>query len=125
MNVITNPETGQRELITTGILEEILDKQLNLKTDKATPYKLGLVKITYPDNTSETVTASIWNASIDAHPDKFTEGSKVGLAVTMEGEYAGNAKIQLPGSRVNINKFKGLLDMSDAVPAGKAVAQTT
>jgi hypothetical protein len=105
MNVVFNKEANQWEAKETGLLLEILAPERMNVNNKG--YRLALVELTYPDNTKETVTGSIWSASLEAHPDKFIAGSKVGLAINIDrnSEYQGNIKIELPGGRADVSRL--------------------
>lgn len=115
MNVVFNKEANQWEAKTTGLLTEILATERMNSNNKG--YRLGLVELTYPDNTKETVTGSIWSASLEAHPDKFIAGSKVGLAINIDpnSEYQGNIKIELPGGRADVAKLTAGLQLPEAM----------
>ena len=109
MNIVFNDEAQQWELKTQGVLREILaDPEDGVRENSnGNAYKLGLVDVTYPDNSTEVITASIWGASLDAHPDKFQPNAKVGLAINVDpnSEYRGNAKIELPGGKVDTTRM--------------------
>ena len=76
--------------------------------DKATPYGIATALVTYPDDSTEEVQALMWGGSIDT--GLFEEGQDIVLRTQLEGEYAGNSVVQLPGStKVDITKFAGLM----------------
>lgn len=123
MNVLFNAEAKQWELKTQGKLTEILEKDYTNTND--TPYKLGLVELKYPDGSEETVTGSLWGASLEAHPDKFKVGDMVGLAINVDpnSEYQGNCKIELPGGRVDTARLMKGIRLPEGFGSAKGVAK--
>jgi len=95
----------------TGILEGFIPAKLvalpekfNLKNSKNTMYGIATVEIKYDDNTTDTVNAVIYEKSSET--GLFKVGQPVELRVQLEGEYAGNSVVQLPGiKKVDITKL--------------------
>lgn len=95
---------GNLTVLLPATLVKIPQATRTLDNDKATPYGLATALITYPDETTEEVQAIMWGASIDT--GLFEEGANIVLRTQVEGEYAGNAVVQLPAAKkVDLTKF--------------------
>lgn len=111
MKKVMNEVTGINELIISAVINSISETTKNTKNEKATPYRLGTATVTYPDESEGIVGALLWEGSLDANPDSFKVGQRIDLRVQLEGEYAGNAVMSLPGmERVDITKFSAFLE---------------
>jgi len=100
--IVLNEVTGQREMHLEGKLTKISNKVL--ENSNGTEYRIGDVDIVYPDGNKDTVSASIWEKNIES--GLFQADMRVNLAVQLEGEYSGFAKVELAGGkRVDITKF--------------------
>jgi hypothetical protein len=102
-----NKETGLLEVHVPAVVKEIKDEVYNLNNEKLTPYKLGTSQIKYPDGGTEDVLTRFYTKSIAAHPDTFKAGSSINLVIQTEGDYAGRAVAQLPGTTVDISRLLG------------------
>lgn len=104
---------GMLSVLIPATLVKIPAATRTLDNEKATPYGLATCHIEYPDNTTDEVQAIMWGASIET--GLFQEGTTIVLRTQLEGEYAGNAVVQLPAAKkVDIGKF-------NFVVAGKKV----
>ncbi len=111
MKKVLNEVTGVNELIISAVIASIGATVKHTNNDKATPYRLGTATVTYPDESTGVVGALVWDNSIEANPDSFEVGQRIDLRVQLEGEYAGNAVMALPGmERVDIAKFSAFLE---------------
>lgn len=95
----------------TGIMEAFIPATIHavgkptLTNTNGTNYGLASCDVEYPDGSSERVNAVIWENSYDT--GLFNDGDSVLLRTQIEGEYAGNAVVQLPGAvRVDVSKFE-------------------
>ena len=102
-----NKETGMLEIHIPAQITEIRNEVLTLNNHKETPYRLGTSQIVYPDGGIGDVLTRFYNKSIMAHPDVFKAGERISLAIQAEGDYAGRAVAQLPGSTVDIARLLG------------------
>lgn len=102
-----NKETGLLEVHVPAVVMEIREETYNLNNEKLTPYKLGTSQIKYPDGGTEDILTRFYNKSIEAHPSTFKEGGMINLAIQTEGEYAGRAVAQLPGTTVDLERLLG------------------
>ena len=102
-----NKETGLLEVHVPALVKQIKDEVYNLNNEKMTPYKLGISQIKYPDGGTEDVLTRFYTNSIDAHPDTFKAGSSINLVIQTEGEYAGRAVAELPGTTVDLERLLG------------------
>lgn len=95
----------------TGILEGFvpakliaMPKQFTLKNSKNTMYGIATVEVTYEDGSTDTANAVMYENS--SNTGLFKEGIPVELRVQLEGEYAGNSVVQLPGlKKVDLAKL--------------------
>lgn len=118
-----NPVTGLQELHMPAKLTRISADIRNLKTEKATGYRLCDVEVTYDDGTKDTVNASVWEKSIEKN--LFKEGQDIALVIQVEGEYEGFAKVQLqPAKQVDTAKLSERIAKAKAVFEAKANAST-
>lgn len=102
MTIVKNAETGIREMLLDGILIDIPNP--TLENVNGTKYSLPKVRVTYPDGSEETVNGAMYENSINT--GLFAVGEKVQLRVQIEGDYAGNAVVQLPSAtKVDLAKF--------------------
>ena len=90
-----------------GKLVSLDEKVLTLDNDKKTPYRLGRTEMTYPDGGKEEILTRVYAKSIEAHPDTFKVGQKIGLEIQAEGEYLGRAVAKLAGNNVNMARLLG------------------
>jgi Na+-translocating ferredoxin:NAD+ oxidoreductase RnfG subunit len=103
MRTELNEVTGIKEGFINGVLE-VLPTEFKQENSKGTKYAIANVKISYPDNTSDVVSAIIYEKS--ANTGLFTSGGQVEIRVQLEGDYAGNAVVQLASAkRVDLTKF--------------------
>lgn len=106
-----NEVTGINELIISAVIKSISENVRNTNNEKATPYRLGTAEVEYPDETTGIVGALLWDASLEANPDSFKVGQRIDLRVQLEGDYAGNAVMSLPGmEKVDVTKFASFLN---------------
>lgn len=91
-----------------------------LENSNNTQYTLATCHVAYPDDTEEQVNAVVWRNSLEK--GLFSVGDEVLLRTQLEGDYAGNSVVQLPGARrvdvaklgVDIEKFAGKEVAADA-----------
>lgn len=103
MKQVKNEVTGILEGFIPAIME-LLPTEFNQENSKGTKYAVVTTRVTYPDGTSDNASAIMYEKS--AKTGLFTSGGMVELRVQLEGEYAGNAVIQLPSTqRVDLTKF--------------------
>lgn len=95
MKAVKNTETGILEIVYSAVLKTIGAVRL-ADNDKQTPYRLCTATVEYPNGTTGTVGAMLWEGANIANPDAFVAGAEISLRVQAEGEYAGNATVQLP-----------------------------
>lgn len=96
-----NDTTGANEAFIPGILVE-LPQEYRTNT-KGTLWGLGFVEVTRKDGSTTKVRAMIYKRQVEAVDPTtgellFTVGASVELATQIDGEYAGNARIQLPNN---------------------------
>lgn len=108
-----NKETGLMEVHMPALITEIREEVLTLNNQKETQYRLGTAKIKYPDGGEEDVLTRFYCKSITAHPAVFKAGERINLAIQAEGDYAGRAVAQLPGSSVDISRLLGKVVIED------------
>ncbi|MDD7913192.1 hypothetical protein [Polaribacter ponticola] len=89
----TNEESGEREFISIGLIETI--SEIDKVNDKGDLWRSTTVKIKYPNGHSEVIGASLQKILLDLYPNVFKVGERVEVAIQLDGEYAGNAKLQL------------------------------
>lgn len=120
--VATKNNVGVMVVNYHGKVISLSEKVNNLKNDKKTPFRIGVVGIKYPDGGEAEIPTRFYTKSIEAHPDVFKVGEKIGLEIQAEGEYAGRAVAKLHGEIVDINRILGKVSVSKAVPStGDAV----
>ena len=90
-----------------GMVASIEEKVMTLNNDKKTPYRLGTTTMKYPDGGTEEVLTRFYVKSIEAHPDTFKVGVKIGLEIQAEGNFAGRAIAKLGGNNVNMDRLLG------------------
>lgn len=91
-----------------------------LENSNNTQYTLATCHVQYPDDTEEQVNAVVWRNSLEK--GLFSVGDEVLLRTQLEGDYAGNSVVQLPGARrvdvaklgVDIEKFAAKEVAADA-----------
>lgn len=87
-------------ILLAGILDQAVRENSN-----GTPFRTVEVDVQYPDGSTETIDATLFENSRLKHEDKFVEGSTVELLVQVGGDYDGYAQVGLPGRRrVNSSK---------------------
>lgn len=96
MKAVKNATTGVAEIIVGAVLVSIGANVRTTKDEKETPYRLCTAKVEYPNGSTGTVGCMLWEGSNIANEGSFSIGSEVSLRVQVEGEYAGNAVVQLP-----------------------------
>lgn len=106
--VVTTNNVGVKVVNFHGVVTSIQEKVNNLNNNKKTPYRIGATKIDYPDGSSTEIATRFYTKSIEAHPDVFKVGSKIGLEIQAEGEYKGRAVAKLHGEVVDVDKLLGL-----------------
>ncbi len=104
-----NQHTTQREFITNAVIKSISGS--DRFNSKNTPWRIATAEIKYPNGTTAVVGASLFTAYLEANPEAFKVGNSVELAIQLDGEYAGNAKMQLP----QLNKADVALLLADEV----------
>lgn len=115
--VATKNNVGVLVVNYRGKVISINEKINNLKNDKKTPFRMGVVGIKYPDGGEAEVDVRFYTKSIEAHPDVFKVGEKVGLEIQAEGEYVGRAVAKLHGETVDVSKLLGGITVKTAVPS--------
>ena len=98
MRTGTNEHTGQKVLYFPAKLKTInLGAPRTSKSDKKSIYYIATADVMYP-NAKEpaTVGCMLWKGSHDANKELFAIGAQVELEVQIDGEYKGNAKVNLP-----------------------------
>lgn len=108
-----NKETGLLEVYVPAVVKEIRDEVYNLNNEKLTPYKLGTSQIKYPDGGIGDILTRFYTKSIAVHPDTFRAGGSINIAIQTEGDYAGRAVAQLPGTTVDISRLLGRKETDD------------
>ncbi len=108
-----NANTGLLEVHVPAIVKAIREEQYQLNNNNKTPYQLGNTEITYPDGAKEDVLTRFYSNSISKHPKVFAEGQSISIVIQIEGDYAGRAVAQLPGSSVDIERLLGKKEAVD------------
>lgn len=96
MKAVKNAATGIAELIYAAVLVSVGTTLRVTKDEKETPYRLCVAEVEYPNGTKAKVGAMLWEGSNIANEGMFVAGAEISLRVQAEGEYAGNAVVQLP-----------------------------
>lgn len=96
MKAVKNTETGILEIVYAATLKSIGSTVRTTNNDKATPYRLCTAEVEYPNGTKAAVGCMLWEGSNIANEGSFFIGAEISLRVQAEGEYAGNATVQLP-----------------------------
>lgn len=119
MRKVFNTATEQFEGIFPATIKSINLKAREAKNDKKTPFLTATVAVVYPGDTKPSIVgAMLWKASHDALPASFATGEEVEIAVQLEGEHAGNCKIQLPAlAKFDLSKVEVEADETEATKA--------
>ena len=108
---------------TTGIMEAYLPAKLNsigekkIENSNGNEYQIANCTVTYPDNSKEIVSSVIWTRSVEA--GVFAIGGDVTLRVQIEGDYAGNAVVELSNNRVDVSKLSTFMPVKKDKKKGK------
>lgn len=103
-------ETSSGELMTTK--ELILPAKMKSVPAKirinsnGNEWRLCAVELIHPNGSVETKPAQLFETSYEMFPDSFLPGEDVQIAVQLEGESRGFAKVQLPAlERIDVDVF--------------------
>lgn len=96
MRKVFNAHTEQDEFIYPATIKTINLEALNCDNAKKTPFLRTTVEVTYPSGKVKTHGAMLWEASYNKLPNLYAVGCAVDLAVQIDGEHKGKAKVQLP-----------------------------
>lgn len=96
MRRVFNTHTEQDELIYPAVMKSLNMVAVESKGAKKTKFLRATVEVVYPSGAKKVVGAMLWKPSFDALPESYAVGSNVDIAVQIEGEHRGKAKVQLP-----------------------------
>lgn len=105
-----------REELIDAIIVSIPEEVKTLDTEKATEYRNVTCSYQLPNGTKRNAIAKMWEASLNAHSDKFVVGAEVTLAVQTEGQFRGHAKVELPSMLVDLDAMFGTAPATASEP---------
>lgn len=98
MRRVFNTFTEVDELIYPAVMKSLNMDAVTSKGAKKTEFLRATVEVVYPSGTKKVIGAMLWKPSYDADgmASRYAVGEQVDIAVQIEGEHRGKAKIQLP-----------------------------
>lgn len=100
-----NPNTGEIEIITEGIIKKISNNTLKTRNKLQRPYKKLDVEITYPNGMKKIVNSMLFESLQKKLPNYFNIDSTITLAFFTEGNHKDYNEIIQPRNTKNFIKL--------------------